>query len=124
LELENESPVVLGSVANDVIQGKPEKPTEIEVTLERTHGCAQEATIALKGLGPEYTCEPVLSKMKEDTEKKVVLKVVAVPKPDGTPQTGWSGPISIEVQTQGRTEVRLATASNTKEPYLWLKIAP
>ena len=124
LELENEFPVVLGSVANDLIQGKPDKPTEIEVTLERTHGCAQEATIALKGLGPEYTCEPVLSKMKEDTEKKVVLKVVAVPKPDGTPQMGWSGPISIEVQTQGKAEARLAGASNTKEPYLWLKIAP
>jgi len=33
LELENEFPVVLGTIANDVIQGKPDKPTEIEVTL-------------------------------------------------------------------------------------------
>lgn len=124
LELENEFPVVLGTIANDVIQGKPDKPTEIEVTLERTHGCAQEATVAIQGLGPEYTCEPVVSKMKEESEKKVVLKVTAAPKADGSPQVGWSGPVSIEIQTQGQAASKQAKATNTKEPHLWLKIAP
>ncbi|MCE2813773.1 MAG: hypothetical protein LW850_25610 [Planctomycetaceae bacterium] len=124
LELENEFPVVLGTIANDVIQGKSDKPTEIEVTLERTHGCAQEATVAIQGLGPEYTCEPVVSKMKEESEKKVVLKVTAVPKADGSPQVGWSGPVSIEIQTQGQAASKQANATNTKEPHLWLRIAP
>lgn len=124
LELQNESPMVLGTVANDIIQGKPDKPTEIEVTLERTHGCADEATISLKGLSPDYTCESVVSKMKEETEKKAVLKVVATPKADGGMPAAWSGPIAIEVQTQGRSEGKLANSANTKEPYLWLRIAP
>ena len=92
LELENESPLVVGSLAVDIIQGKPEKPTEIEVTLERTHGSTDEGTVRLLGLGPEYTCEPVVSKVKEESEKKVTLKVVAVPKADGTPTAAWAGP--------------------------------
>jgi hypothetical protein len=124
LELQNESPLVLGTVANDIIQGKPDKPTEIEVTLERTHGCAEEATISLKGLSPDYTCESVVSKMKEETEKKIVLKVVATPKADGGLPAAWAGPIAIEVQTQGRSEGKPANSANTKEPYLWLRIAP
>jgi len=124
LEHENESPLVVGSLAVDIIQGKPEKPTEIEVTLERTHGSTDEGTVRLLGLGPEYTCEPVVSKVKEESEKKVTLKVVAVPKADGTPTAAWAGPISIEVETQGRGEKKLANATTTKQPYLWLRIAP
>ena len=124
IELENESPYVLGSLVNDIIQGKPDKPTEIEVTLERTHGSADEATVTLTGLGPDYMCEPVVSKMKEESEKKVVLKVTAAARADGTPAPAWSGPVTIEVQTQGREEKKLANATNTKQPYLWLRIAP
>ena len=124
LELENETPLVLGSLAVDIIQGKPDKPTEIEVILERTHGCTDEGTVRLLGLGPEYTCEPVFSRVKEEGEKKVTLKVVAVPKADGTPTAAWAGPISIEIETQGRGEKKLANATTTKQPYLWLRIAP
>jgi valyl-tRNA synthetase len=93
-------------------------------TLERTHGSTDEGTVRLLGLGPEYTCEPVVSKVKEESEKKVTLKVVAVPKADGTPTAAWAGPISIEVETQGRGEKKLANATTTKQPYLWLRIAP
>ena len=124
LELENEAPLVLGSLANDIIQGKPDKPTEIEVTLERTHGCIDEATVRLVGLGPEYTCEPAISKAKEESEKKVVLKVTAIPKADGSAAAAWAGPVWIEVETQGRNEKQLANAASTKQPYLWLRIAP
>jgi hypothetical protein len=124
LELQNESPQVLGSVATDIVQGKPDQPTEIEVTLVRTHGCVEEAIITLTGLGPDYTCEPAISKMKEETEKKVVLKVVPTAKGDGSAPAAWSGPITIEVQTSGQQESMRANAANTKEPYLWLRIAP
>ena len=124
LELENEAPSVLGTLANDIIQGKPDKPTEIEVTLERTHGCIDEATVRLLGLGPEYTCEAAVSKVKEESEKKVILKVIATPKADGTAAAAWAGPVSIEVETQGRNEKNLANAASTKQPYLWLRIAP
>ena len=116
--------MVLGTVASDIIQGKPDKPTEIEVTLDRKHGSTQEATVCLVGLGPEYTCEPVVSKPKEESEKKVVLKVVAVPKPDGTMPAPWSGPIGIEIQTQDVAEKVQVNAASTKQPYLWLRIAP
>jgi hypothetical protein len=124
LELENEAPLVLGSLANDIIQGKPDKPTEIEVTLERTHGCIDEATVRLVGLGPEYTCEPAISKAKEESEKKVVLKVAATPKADGSAAAAWAGPVWIEVETQGRNEKQLANAASTKQPHLWLRISP
>jgi hypothetical protein len=124
LELENEAPLVLGTLANDILRGKPDKPTEIEVTLERTHGCIDEATVRLVGLGPEYTCEPAISKAKEESEKKVVLKVTATPKADGSPATAWAGPVWVEVETQGRNEKQLANAASTKQPYLWLRIAP
>jgi hypothetical protein len=122
LELENEYPVVIGTVSSDIIQGTAVKPTEIEVTLERTHGCTDEAIVSLVGLGPEYTCDAVVSKVKEETEKKVVLKVTAVPKTDGTPPPIWSGPVSIEIQTQGRNEKKLVNATSTKQPFLWLRI--
>jgi hypothetical protein len=116
--------LVLGTLANDILQGKLDKPTEIEVTLERTHGCIDEATVRLVGLGPEYTCEPAISKPKEESEKKVVLKVTATPKADGSTASAWAGPVWIEVETQGRNEKQLANAANTKQPYLWLRIAP
>jgi hypothetical protein len=62
--------------------------------------------------------------MKEETEKKIVLKVVATHKADGGLPAAWAGPIAIEVQTQGRSEGKPANSANTKEPYLWLRIAP
>lgn len=124
IELENESPLVLGTVATDIIQGKPDKPTELEITLERTHGCAEEAIVTLTGLGPDYVCEPVVSKAKEESEKKVVLKINAAARADGSPPPVWSGPIAIEIQTQGPDEKKLVNATSTKQPYLWLRIAP
>ena len=124
LEIENETPIIRGTVASDILTGKVDKPVEIEVTLERLHGCAEEGTIRVLGLPPEYTCEPASSKLKEESEKKVVLKVAAIPKPDGTPQVPWSGPITIEIETAGRPIKPPATATNTKLPWLWLKIAP
>ena len=116
--------MVLGSLANDIIQGKPDKPTEIEVTLERTHGCIDEATVRLVGLGPEYTCEPAIYKAQAESEKKVVLTVTAPPKADGSAAAAWAGPVWIEVETQGRNEKQLANAASTKQPHLWLRIAP
>ena len=124
LELVREQAVVVGTVANDVLVGKSDKPLEIEVTLERMHGCVEEATVRLVGLPASLVSDPVVSKMKEESEKKVVLKVVGS---SGEPATGaiqWSGPVGIEIQTSGREERQTVRAATTKKPWLWLRLTP
>jgi hypothetical protein len=121
LEIVQEYPVVRGTVGNDLLVGKPDKPIEIEVTLERIHGCDAEATVRLVGLPANYVCEPVVSKMKEESEKKVTLKVVAG---QAGEQGVWSGPVGIEIQTTGRSLPEKVIAAGTKQSWLWLRIAP
>ncbi len=121
LEIVQEYPVVRGTVGNDLLVGKPDKPIEIEVTLERTHGCDAEATVRLVGLPANYVCESVVSKLKEESEKKVTLKVVAV---QAGEQGVWSGPVGIEIQTAGRDIPEKVIATGTKQSWMWLRIAP
>jgi hypothetical protein len=121
LEIVQEYPVVRGTVGNDLFVGKPDKPVEIEVTLERTHGCDAEATVRLVGLPANYVCEPVVSKMKEESEKKVTVKVV---EGQAGEQGVWSGPVGVEIQTTGRGIPEKVVATGTKQSWLWLRIAP
>lgn len=116
LDLENELPHVNGSIANDIVTGTADKPIEIEVTLERTFGFADDATISVAGLPSGYTCEPVISKMKEDSEKKVKLSIV--------PNAPCSIPLSIEIQHAGQTEKQPIIATNNSTPMLWLQVTP
>ena len=88
------------------------------------HGCVEEATVRLVGLPASLVSDPVVSKMKEESEKKVVLKVVGS---SGEPATGaiqWSGPVGIEIQTSGREERQTVRAATTKQPWLWLRLTP
>lgn len=124
LELVREQAVVLGTVANDVLVGKSDKPFEIEVTLERMHGCSEEATVRLVGLPATLVSEPVVSKMKEESEKKVVLKVVGSSAEPANGVVQWSGPVGIEIQTSGREEKQAVRAATTKQPWMWLRLAP
>ena len=124
LELVREHAVVRGTVASDAFIGKTDKPLEIEVSLERMHGCAEEATVRLVGLPATLVSEPVVSKMKEDSEKKVVLKVAVSGADAAAGAIQWSGPVGIEIQTTGREEKESVRSATTKQPWLWIRLAP
>lgn len=124
LELVREHAVVRGTVASDAFIGKTDKPLEIEVSLERMHGCAEEATVRLVGLPATLVSEPVVSKMKEDSEKKVVLKVAFSGADAAAGAMQWSGPVGIEIQTTGREEKESVRSATTKQPWLWIRLAP
>ncbi len=112
LELTDEQPLVNGTLAKDVFIGEVGKPIELEVTLDRTLGCTDEATIRLEGLPDGASCEPVVSRSGEDTAKKVVLRVTAA-KP-------CSVPIQVRIEQAGQTESRTARVEPHRQPYLWL----
>jgi len=116
IELENELPLVKGSIANDIVTGTSDKPIEVEVALERTFGFAEDATISVTGLPAGYTCEPVVSKMKEDSEKKIKLSIV--------PNAPCSVPFAIEIQHGGLPEKQSVIATNSNTSMLWLQVTP
>ncbi|MBM3965293.1 MAG: hypothetical protein FJ308_09540 [Planctomycetes bacterium] len=116
IELENELPLVKGSIANDIVTGTADKPIEVEVAIERTFGAADDATISVTGLPAGYTCEPVISKMKEESEKKVKFSIV--------PNAPCSVPFAIEIQQAGQTEKLSVIATNSTTPWLWLQVTP
>lgn len=109
------------------------KPLEIEVTINRlSPRFSDDIEISLVGLPKGATCKPVISKVKEKTEKSVKLKLEA--KPD----TVFQGPLEIKgTSLKDKTKTHLATAGikgispkrNTARPkpglelpYLWLTI--
>ncbi|MCH9656072.1 MAG: PPC domain-containing protein [Planctomycetes bacterium] len=109
------------------------KPLEIEVTINRlSPRFSDDIEISLVGLPKGVTCKPIISKVKEKTEKSVKLKLEA--KPD----TVFQGPLEIKgTSLKDKTKTHLATAvikgispkRNTARPkpdlqlpYLWLTI--
>lgn len=114
VELENQTPSIEASIASDVFTGTPGTPIELEVSVERLLGCTDEATMVVKGLPEGWTSEPATSKFKEDTEKKVKLKI--------TPSAAGSIPIRIDLQQAGRPDVSAVKATNTNTHHLWLVV--
>ncbi|WP_417386790.1 pre-peptidase C-terminal domain-containing protein [Gimesia sp.] len=110
-----------------------DKPLEIEVKVDRqSPRFSDEIEISVAGLPEGVTCEPVVSKIKEKTEKSVKLKLEA--KADVV----FQGPLEIKgVSLKDKTKVHTPTAvikgispkRNTDRPkpdlelpYLWLTI--
>lgn len=110
-----------------------DKPLEIEVKVDRQSPLfGDEIEISLAGLPAGVTCAPVISKVKEKTEKSVKLKLEA--KADVV----FQGPLEIKgVSLKDKTQVHTPTAvikgisptRNTARPkpdlelpYLWLTI--
>ncbi|MCA9019270.1 MAG: PPC domain-containing protein, partial [Planctomycetaceae bacterium] len=110
-----------------------DKPLEIEVKVDRqSPRFSDEIEISVAGLPEGVTCEPVVSKLKEKTEKSVKLKLEA--KADVV----FQGPLEIKgVSLKDKTKVHTPTAvikgispkRNTDRPkpdlelpYLWLTI--
>ncbi|MFH1302834.1 MAG: PPC domain-containing protein [Planctomycetota bacterium] len=109
------------------------KPLEIEVTIDRqSPRFSDDIEISLVGLPVGVTCAPVVSKVKEKTEKSLKLKLEA--KPDVV----FQGPLVIQgVSVKDKTKTHTATAvikgispkRNTPRPkpdlelpYLWLTV--
>ncbi len=114
LELEQEQPTVRGTVANDVFIGSIDKPIEIEVSIDRTFDCADEAQLIVVGLPEGFRAEPVVSRAKEDSAKKVKLSVVA--------SKACSIPVRIELkQIHGESQTTSdVVATNADARGLWL----
>ncbi|MAX38440.1 MAG: pre-peptidase [Gimesia sp.] len=110
-----------------------DKPLEIEVTVNRqSPRFNDDIEISVAGLPEGVTCEPVVSRLKEKTEKSVKLKLEA--KADVV----FQGPLEIKgVSLKDKTQVHAPTAvikgispkRNTDRPkpdlelpYLWLTI--
>lgn len=116
LELLDERPIVLGSIAKDVFVGEVGKPIEMEIALERTYECADEATIRFEGLPEGVACEPVVSRSGDDSAKKVVLKV-------NTTQP-CSIPVRVRIEQAGRAETGYAINGPHRQSHLWLIAKP
>ena len=110
-----------------------DKPLEFEVTIDRqSPRFSDEIEVSLVGLPEGVTCAPVISKMKEKTEKTVKLKLEA--KADVL----FQGPLVIQgVSLKDKTKSHTATAvikgispkrntprpkADLELPYLWLTI--
>lgn len=116
IELVDERPSVLGTIAKDVFVGEAGKPIEMEIALERTYDCADEATLRLEGLPEGVTCEPVVSRSGDDSAKKVVLKVNA--------SQPCSIPVRVRIEQAGRAEADFATSGPHRQSHLWLIAKP
>jgi len=116
IELLDERPSVLGSIAKDVLVGEVGKPIEMAVALERTYECTDEATLRLEGLPEGVTCEPVVSRSVDDSAKKVILKLMA--------SQPCSIPIRIRIEQAGRSEASYATSGPHQQSHLWLIAKP
>jgi hypothetical protein len=116
IELVDERPSVTGSIAKDVFIGEIGKPIEIEIAVERTLECADEATVRLEGLPEGVVSEPVISRGGDDSAKKVVLKVTA--------SQPCSIPVRVRIEQAGRTEADYATSGPHRQPHLWLIVKP
>ncbi|QDU18038.1 hypothetical protein CA11_58890 [Gimesia maris] len=110
-----------------------DKPLEIEVKVDRqSPRFNDDIEISVAGLPAGVTCEPVVSKLKEKTEKSVKLKLEA--KADVV----FQGPLEIKgVSLKDKTQVHTPTAvikgispkrktarpkADLELPYLWLTI--
>jgi hypothetical protein len=116
LAIEPEVPTVRGSLANDVVSGSVGNPIEIDVEIERTIGCAEEAIVSVVGLPSSARCEPVVSKADGDSAKKVRLVIHTTEK--------CSIPFRMELAQTGRPEHYLITPKNSNHSNLWLVVTP
>ena len=118
IEFEEELPSVLGSIAKDVFVGEVGKPIELEIALERTLDCTEEAVLRLEGGIEEIACEPVTSRAGDDSAKKVMLKVTAT--------RACSIPFQVRIDQAGRPEPHSVMSGTHRQPHLWLivKAAP
>jgi hypothetical protein len=116
IEWIDERPSVLGTIAKDVFLGDVGKPIEMEIALERTYECADEATLRLEGLPEGVTCEPVVSRSGDDSAKKVVLKVNA--------SQPCSIPVRVRIEQAGRAEADYAISGPHRTSHLWLIAKP
>ena len=116
LELVDEQPAVIGSIAKDVFVGEVGKPIEIEIAVERTHGCADEAAFRVEGLAEGIVCESVISRSGDDSAKKATLKVTA--------NQACSIPIQVRIDQAGRAESAYAVSGPHRQSNLWLIVKP
>jgi len=116
LELVDERPSVLGTISKDVVVGEVGKPIEMEIAIERTYECADDATVRLEGLPEGVTCEPVISRSGDESAKKVVLRVIA--------SQPCSIPVQIRIEQANRAEAAYAISGPHRQSNLWLIAKP
>ena len=112
-------PGVALSVKADRFTLTADKPLEIPVTITRNNGFAEEFEVAINGLPPEVTAEPVKSAAKGDTSKAVTLKVTTAE------VKAFSGPIQITSHpANGKAVVATAPLATLKTSIdqIWLTI--
>jgi len=116
IELVDERPSVLGTIAKDVFIGEVGKPIEMEIALERTFEFAEEVTLRLLGLPEGVACEPVVSRAGDDSAKKVVVKVTA--------SQPCSIPVQVRIEQAGQGESDYAISGPHRQSHLWLIAKP
>ncbi len=101
------------TVSSDLFQGVVAKEIEIPVAIQRTLGLALDLKIQIEGLPPEITFAETISHPKDDTAKKVTLRLKAT--------SPFQGPIRIVASDPSLgSERRMATVPD--DIPLWLSI--
>ena len=116
LSLEPVVPDVALTLAADRFAAAAGKPVEIAVTVERRDGFAEDLDITLEGLPEAVVVKPVVSKMKDGSEKAVKLVV-----PAGA--ATWSGPVRV-IATAGSLQRAgtFAATGESRHDQVWLTL--
>ena len=95
------------------------KPLEIAVAVDRRDGFDLPIDLVAEGLPAGVTAEPVTSTPKDDSAKRVTLRIAAEASP------GWSGPIRIIGRSDGDAPSHTATAGlvdDQSTDAIWLTV--
>lgn len=104
------------TLAGDSFVAEVGKPVEIPVTIDRRDGFAEELTITLEGLPAGVAVSPVISKLKDASEKSVKLII-----PAGA--AAWSGPVRVIARAAGVERIASFTTINeAQHETAWLTI--
>lgn len=104
------------TLATDVFTWTPGKPLEIPVTIDRRDGLTGEIAVSVEGLPEGAKATPVVSKMKDASEKTV--KVVI----DGGGEA-WSGPVKIIGKSGEKQRVAtFATVGEARHQSAWMTV--
>ena len=98
------------AVVSDAINVTSDKPTEVEVTIQRRDsagGKVGPVTVSVVGLPDGVTAAPVVSETSGDTQKKVKLVITSA-------GMAFSGPIQIVGTTTEPSELRRAARTPVK----------
>jgi hypothetical protein len=111
--IEERPPSFSLSIANEWIQTKIGKESEIKVKVERESEFAEPISISIEGLPESLNCSKETSINGSDTAKLVTLRL------KGT--TAFQGPVQITARCEGTDHpVRVAIAENAKP--IWLSV--